>query len=487
MALVVFMCGEEKARTSSFRAERKPWMLKDYLGDDLSSCSSNGFRSFPRRQCCVAVRNIIEKEVVRTGRNNNHSKAPKRMLVRNRSISSTLQRASMAVINAVKFLPFSSDSKNSSQLSDGNRFLSRSFSKKLFRKSLFWKKERKNNNGVVIKKNKDDHEKFDDEIEEWISSGVVGKEKYQPLDLSNDTTVTNVSTTSISNSDGKSDSSWPDDITFTSDSSENDVVEEGVKIEVEKEEVSSNSDGVLTGEASVGPAEFVEETLCFNEEAEKEQSSPVSVLDFPYDHDDGDSSPFTLRVSRLKGSTERLMKKLGRFECLAGLEPVNLETLISSIEIEDRSPKCSIQPCPTPSYVSSSESDYEEEEEESHESEVEKHAQNLLNITKAKMGPKITHKIDLENLLLDFFRENVTQKTNDSMLKGAEDWLNGHYDKLILGWEVEGKRQAYIRDMDEGGWWPRDTILEREEVAFKLGDEVLAYLIQEFMIELSSS
>ena len=45
-----------------------------------------------------------------------------------------------------------------------------------------------------------------------------------------------------------------------------------------------------------------QETLCFNEEAEKEQSSPVSVLDFPYDHDDGDSSPFTLRVSRLKGT-----------------------------------------------------------------------------------------------------------------------------------------------------------------------------------------
>lgn len=41
--------------------------------------------------------------------------------------------------------------------------------------------------------------------------------------------------------------------------------------------------------------------MWFNEEAEKEQSSPVSVLDFPY-NDEGGSSPFTLKASRLKGT-----------------------------------------------------------------------------------------------------------------------------------------------------------------------------------------
>lgn len=244
MALVVstFCGGEEKERRSS--SFRKPWMLKDYLGDDLSSCSSNGFRSFPRRQCCAAVRGIIEKEVIRNGRNNN---TKKRMLVKNRSISSTLQRASMAVINAVKLLPFNSPAKNAVDSGEGKRFLPRSFSKKLFRRSFFWKKERSNNVVVVRKKKKDDH---DDEIERWISSGVVGKEKYQPSDLSNDTTVT---MTSVSNnSDGKSDSSWSD-LTFTSDSltcsSENDTVERREKME----EVSKRV-GVIAGEDSVEPA-----------------------------------------------------------------------------------------------------------------------------------------------------------------------------------------------------------------------------------------
>lgn len=42
--------------------------------------------------------------------------------------------------------------------------------------------------------------------------------------------------------------------------------------------------------------------MWFNEEVEKEQSSPISVLDFPYNNEEEGSSPFTLRVSRLKGT-----------------------------------------------------------------------------------------------------------------------------------------------------------------------------------------
>ena len=37
-----------------------------------------------------------------------------------------------------------------------------------------------------------------------------------------------------------------------------------------------------------------------NVEDEKEQSSPISVLDFPY-NEEGGSSPFTIRASRIKG------------------------------------------------------------------------------------------------------------------------------------------------------------------------------------------
>ena len=189
----------------------------------------------------------------------------------------------------------------------------------------------------------------------------------------------------------------------------------------------------------------------------------------------------------MAGTKERLMKKLGRFECLAALEAVSFETLMSSTFIEDQSSKCSIQPCSTPSYVLSSESDEEEDEEQSHENKVEKQAQDLLNITKAKIPKKITHKIEFENLLLDFFRENVTKKTYVTLLNAAEDWLNGHYDKLILGWEVKDKRQAYIKDMEDEGWWPTDANLQKEEVTSKLGEEVLANLLEELIVEFCSS
>ncbi|KAG6411160.1 hypothetical protein SASPL_129235 [Salvia splendens] len=35
---------------------RAPLLLKDHLLEDMSSCSSNGFKSFPRRQCCTTLR-----------------------------------------------------------------------------------------------------------------------------------------------------------------------------------------------------------------------------------------------------------------------------------------------------------------------------------------------------------------------------------------------------------------------------------------------
>ncbi|KAK9668218.1 hypothetical protein RND81_13G042200 [Saponaria officinalis] len=507
MALVVSK-NEKSSKRTSFRSEKKPWMLRDYLRDDMSSCSSNGFRSFPRKQCCIAVKNMIEIEA-------NRSKPPQKLLVknrnRNRNVSAALQRASMAVINAVKLIPFRSAVVSNG--GSGRRFLPRSFSKKLFNRSFFWKKSSSvdHRNDVVFKRDCVEQcvivdEDDDDEIERWISSGVAAKEIYEPLDLSNDTSVTNASTTSNSNSnnsnDGKSSDCWSD-ITFTSDYlpilSENDSVSRRQKLKGksgggddggggEEEEVVGQSVGVLTGDDSIAhqPAAVIQKSWC-NEQAETEQLSPISVMDFPCS-DEGSASPFTVRESRLKGTKERLMEKLGRFESLAaglGLDPVNLEALMSSSATEDESLKHCVQSCSTPSYILSSESESEEEEdddEQSQEDEEENRVQQLIiNIINLK---KPDNKFEYENLLLNFFRENVAQKADEALLKSAEDWLNGHYDTLILGWEVKDKRQAYIRDMEERGRWPRDCKLETEEVANALEAEIFETLIQEVFLEL---
>lgn len=275
MAMVVSssISSEEKARRSSFRAEKRPWMLRDYLRDDMSSCSSSGFRSFPRSQCCVAVKNIIEKEVIRGGagaggRNPKRRRPPpppSKCFGRNRTISSALQRASVAVINAVKLLPFRTPASDGGGGGggggEGNWLLPRSFSKKLFKRS-FWKRKSSSSSlavgggggggerkvAAVVKK---EEEEECDEIERWISSGVAGVEKYQPLDLSNDTTATS---NSNSNSDGKSDS-WSD-ITFTSDCltspSENDAVDR--RDNSVEEEVSKRGGMTATGVDSGSPA-----------------------------------------------------------------------------------------------------------------------------------------------------------------------------------------------------------------------------------------
>ncbi|KAE8728038.1 hypothetical protein F3Y22_tig00004797pilonHSYRG00167 [Hibiscus syriacus] len=96
-------------KTTSF--EKKPLVLKDYLlRDDLSSCSSNGFKSFPRQQCCTTVRFLLEAELKKSEVIYSATTKPSTTTV------SAVQRASHAVLKAVKLLPFPSIKSSSSSL-----------------------------------------------------------------------------------------------------------------------------------------------------------------------------------------------------------------------------------------------------------------------------------------------------------------------------------------------------------------------------------
>ncbi|GLT54966.1 hypothetical protein SLA2020_281240 [Shorea laevis] len=131
--------------------QRRPLMLKDYLRDDfLSSCSSNGFKSFPRRQCCTTVRFLLELDLKARGSPTTCSTKRHRLLRRSRSkaVASTtisaLHRASQAVINAVKKqLPFHESVKSPSTSARNGALkglLPRSLSRKLFSRKSFWRK-----------------------------------------------------------------------------------------------------------------------------------------------------------------------------------------------------------------------------------------------------------------------------------------------------------------------------------------------------------
>lgn len=126
------MASTDSSNWSLMAPKPRSFMLKDYLLDDMSSCSSNGFRSFPRRQCCTTtVRFLLEIDL-----KVKDSSVTKRFIPRtaSRKIAlstiSTLQKASDAVVRAFKQFPLPSSRKP---------FLPRSISRKLILRA-FWKK-----------------------------------------------------------------------------------------------------------------------------------------------------------------------------------------------------------------------------------------------------------------------------------------------------------------------------------------------------------
>uniref|UniRef100_A0A5B7BX22 DUF4378 domain-containing protein n=1 Tax=Davidia involucrata TaxID=16924 RepID=A0A5B7BX22_DAVIN len=435
-------------------------MLKDYLLDDLSSCSSNGFRSYPRRQCCTTVRFLLEIDL-KTRDSSNHSK---RLLISSKSKAassttvSALQRASEAVINAVKLLPFPSVKSPSSQKQkkpNKKAILPRSLSRKIWRRS-FWKKT-------------------DKEIQRWKSFRDLLEEKQLPSDFS--PSITTISTSHDSNSNGNS---WSDS-DFTSDylqcssgnsenSCENDVVESTRHL---PEKVVSKRVGV---EATT-TTNSVENTKWPNEE-EKELFSPVSVLDFPFDIDEDEaSSPFQCTLARMEGTKQNVMQKIRRFESLAQLEPVDLEKRMALSELSDESLESPLQTCSV-SIQGSLMFDKEQEE-----NETEQKAKELLKLMKATIPSSNHLNFNAYTLLLDFFRERITNEFNYELLSVAKDWMNGHPSELLMEWEVQRNRQAYIRDMEKGGRW-RKLDEDIEEVVMELEVEVFASLMNELLLDL---
>ncbi|MFS7941734.1 hypothetical protein Hanom_Chr06g00479741 [Helianthus anomalus] len=128
-------------------------LLKDYLVDDLSSCSSNGFRSYPRQPCCTKVRYLIEidlsiklppsrKQFLKV--NSKPKPKPKHNSNPNCSKSKMnlrFHKASKAVVNVFKKFHFSGSGSGS-----GNRTKPKPKPKHNF--LHFWKQTRSMNRSI---------------------------------------------------------------------------------------------------------------------------------------------------------------------------------------------------------------------------------------------------------------------------------------------------------------------------------------------------
>ncbi|XP_021280316.1 uncharacterized protein LOC110413713 isoform X2 [Herrania umbratica] len=437
-----------------FPLERRPRMLKDFLLDDSNSCSSNGFKSFPRTTCQdSSIRNLIETDL-----NSSHAKPScAQRLQRSRSkAASTTISTFQAMIKAVRNIHFTSVKSP--------LILPRSLSRKLSKKNS--QKETETRTTVRVK-----------DIIRWKSFRDLVEEKPPPSDFASSphhctarSTTTTTTTGSKSTPCTSNCSSWCDsDFTseyLPSEEHHEREVDVGKKFLpcVGKDPMETTTG--LVANTAVGPNGRK------NASEEKEQNSPLSVLDFEYEEDDEESlSSFNRSLATVERKRQQLMQNIERFESLAKLEPVNLEKWMSLEETEEES-----------------EDDDAEEEEETNE--VEEKARQLLNHVKETSLRKSYRYISIDKLLLDLFREELATKWNETrkeelehdMIRQAKAWINGEQNETAK-WRVWEKREAYVRDMDREGKWSKFEE-EQEELALEVESRVMNILVDELLVDL---
>jgi len=175
-------------------------LLKDFLRDDLSSCSSSGFKSFPRRQCCTTVGFQHKKS--------NRTSLPRRRVT-------ALQRASEAVITAIKSLS-SQNSAKTKKASTG--VLSRSFSRKLLSRRFRRKAVKEEGSEGVLR------------CKRSFRELLMQERDYKPTSFNEDIiftakSITTVSSDCCSNSWGESEFTFSSNATSSDGSNENDLID----------------------------------------------------------------------------------------------------------------------------------------------------------------------------------------------------------------------------------------------------------------------
>ncbi|OIV92743.1 hypothetical protein TanjilG_00877 [Lupinus angustifolius] len=342
-------------------------LLKDYLRDDLSSCSSSGFKSLPRRQCCPQP------------------------LFSSSSTKSVLQKASESVLNTIKSLTSRSSSlsrKQRCKAKKGGDVLSKSLSRRLMNKS-FWRIR-----ALSMGSN----------ISKWTQSHFT------------------CSLTTVKD--------------FT---------------EMEGSVTTTNT---FSSSHSTRPNE------------EKEQFSPVSVLDCPlFDDDEEITSPFdSTPCSGLEGTKHKHVKKSQRFNRVGSLKPVALEKrMVWSIMHEDEAILYNhhIKPSPTllPNIMCKSDMVCDN---------IEQNAHDLVNHVKMSIPSSNSLRSETEKLLFDFFKQSISDNNNDIehsmkqreyLSKIAEDWISG---------------QPHQKQ-------------NKQCLSLRIGDEEIQHLVMELEVDFSSS
>lgn len=116
---------------------------------------------------------------------------------------------------------------------------------------------------------------------------------------------------------------------------------------------------------------------------------------------------------------------------------------------------------------------------------LEGKAMQLLNQVKTSICSSIRClEIDEEFALLDFFMEQLSQdnkKGDDELLKLANEWIKGE-DDGCLEWKLVGKKEYSIRDMERGVKWNKFDE-DVQELGLEIENQVLNHLVDEVLFD----
>ncbi|XP_019090610.1 PREDICTED: uncharacterized protein LOC104737701 [Camelina sativa] len=423
--------------------ELRPRMLKDCLLEDSNSCSSNGFKSMPRRPPL-----------------NPFTMIPKRKQ------SNALQ----FVINAVKNL------RSNAVKSAPSGILPRTLSRRLTSKN-----KAENQASITVVRVKD--------IVRWSSSKDL-HEDISHFELSPPhqyTAKTARTATGSSTTSGTSCSSWCDS-DFTSEflpSSWGSNVEECG----EKESVKNNlhcvgedsCTAVIVADTEVGPEEDLQR--------EKEHNSPVSVFEIQHEeYDETSDSSFSQCLDNVERTKQKLMQTIQRFETLANIIPFTFNEWASMDE----------ESCMEGGEVTDIKYDDDDDEncdtvdgetEDEDADETEEKAAQLWNRVKERHAIWIHE----EHLIMDYFRDELMQRTNsfqetqhfeDQLVSEAKGWLQGQRESELERGTCEQRRQACARQVERRGWNEKRMKEEHEEVATQIEDGIFSLLMDETLTAL---
>ncbi|XP_011035418.1 PREDICTED: uncharacterized protein LOC105133229 [Populus euphratica] len=452
-----------------FSIEHRPKLLKDFLiDDDSNSCSSSGFRSFSRKPCDPTMKTLIEIDLSNPkgiANSSNNIASYKLLRSRSKAAASTTISAFQAVINAVRNIHFTAVKSPS--------ILPRSLSRKLSKK----KRQNKENEVKITVTIKD--------IIRWRSFRDIVEEKSLASDLPSSPYHCITTTTASTSTSPRSGSSWCDS-DFTSDYLPpwNGTLDKCGEKEMEVGQKNSPCVGEDSLETitntKVGPEEDEEERL----------HSPVSVTEFEFEEDEDSSSSFEQSLATVERTREKIMEKIRRFEGLTKWDPVNLDNWMSIDEnISSGEDDDNEEEDDDLEEIRETNMNLEggEEEEEIHE--VEERAWKLLKHVKETGLECCSDNMDL---LFDFFRDEFATRTYGDrkqrieveLLKNAKAWINGE-DSLWVEWELEHKREVYVRDMDREGRWSKFEE-EQQELALGIENGVLDLLVDDLLLDLIS-